>query len=84
MTNQNLKVLFKALNGNKILTELNLSNNGLKITSNEIFDILKKTEIKKMNLKHNVVEFKHILLNFNKRFRTMHITANEYQTPNVR
>ena len=83
LTNQNLKVLFKALNGNKILTELNLSNNGLKITSNEIFDILKKTEIKKMNLKHNVVD-KHILLNFNKRFRTMHITANEYQTPNVR
>jgi hypothetical protein len=84
LKNENLKDLFKALNGNKILTELNLSNNYLIITTNEIFDILKKTEIKKMNLKHNVVEFKHILLNFNKRFRTMHITANEYQTPNVR
>ena len=84
LTNQNLKDLFEALNGNKILTELNLSNNDLKITSNEIFDILKKTEIKKMNLKQNKVESKHFLLNLNKRFRTMHISADEYQTPNVR
>jgi hypothetical protein len=84
LTNENLKDLFEALNGNKILTELNLSNNEFKITNNEIFDILKKTEIKKMNLKQNVPEFKHILLNFNKRFRTMHISAEKYQTPNVR
>lgn len=84
LKNDNLKDLFEALNGNKILTELNLSNNKLKITTNEIFDILKKTEIKKMNLKQNEVEFQHILLNLNKRFRTMHILADEYQTPNVR
>jgi len=84
LKNENLKDLFKALNGNKILTELNLSNNYLIITTNEIFDILKKTEIKKMNLKQNEVKFQHILLNLNKRFRTMHISADEYQTPNVR
>ena len=86
LNNENLKKLFEALNGNKILTELNLSKNKFNITTDakHIFDTLKKTEIKKMDLTENVVEFEHILLNFNKRFRTMHISADKYQTPNVR
>lgn len=90
LNNNALKDLFIALNNNKHLKELDLSANNLsfdlkmKEDMKKTIEILKKTAITKMNLTKNKLECPYILLNLNKRFRSMKINADTYQTPKVR
>lgn len=85
-----LKDLFIALNNNKYLKELDLSANELlfdfttKEDMKKTIEILKETAITKMNLTKNTLNYPYILLNLNKRFRSMKINAETYQTPKVR
>lgn len=89
LKNVALKVLFTALNSNKYLKELDLSDNNFffdfktKEDMKKTIEILEETAITKMNLTKNKLDCPYILLNMNKRFRSMKVNADTYQTPKV-
>lgn len=93
LKNEALTALFTALNSNKNLKELDLSDNNLlfnfepKEDMKKTIEILKETAITKMNLTKIELDcpYRYYLLNLNKRFRSMKINAGDtYQTPKVR
>jgi spore coat protein CotF len=90
LKNEAFTALFTALNSNKNLKELDLSANNLLFDfvpeedMKKTIEILKETAITKMNLTKNKLECPYFLLNLNKRFRSMKVIADTYQTPKVR
>ena len=90
LKNDALKVLFTALNSNKYLKELDLSANDLLFDfehtedMKKTIEILKETAVTKMNFTQIKLDCPYVLLNLNKRFRSMKINAKTFQTPKVR